>query len=696
MKTRNEDIFPDTPVISSGAVHELVLKRIRLLSRKRIAWLRKIWSEVAGQGNEAFNAHMEVDGYLHNADVPALEREWTSQTPAMVDLYEAIRETEAILWNDNNSRLFKLIDTFGLNTLETDILHLCLAGAFDQNLGRVFAYMQDHSGRAYITESLVARLFGHGEYLMLNAASPLKTWGLVTETIPSPGEPARLECDPFIKNWILGQDGIDETLLAFASFQPVKKPLFEWPVKKALDFITRMRDNSEQKKLRIFVSGSEGSGRRSFAAIVSAQAGCALLSINSDRIAENRWQQAYTNAQRQALLTSSAVAWYGSNILERFWPQNIPPCELQFVTGEADNFIQPDTRFVDLRIELPVISFEERKRLWQQFVPLSAGWPKAELEEMIRRHQADIGQIVSIGQKMTGNITEAYEALKSHAAHRLGSLAQRIASDFTWDDLVVPAQVKEEIGDLTFEARERNQFWEQAAAKRLFPQGKSLVALFTGSPGTGKTMAAQVIASTLKLDLFRVDLSTVVSKYIGESAKNIERILSRAATMDIVLFFDEADALFGKRTEVKDAHDRYANTDTNYLLQAIEQYPGIIILASNKKSNIDHGFMRRFRYIVDFPKPDAAQRFQLWKKILMELAGEEVVADLNDDLDHLAENIDVTGAQIKLSVLSALFMARRDKTKINLSHLLSGLERELVKEGRGLGRQLKQRLNVLQ
>jgi SpoVK/Ycf46/Vps4 family AAA+-type ATPase len=220
------------------------------------------------------------------------------------------------------------------------------------------------------------------------------------------------------------------------------------------------------------------------------------------------------------------------------------------------------------------------------------------------------------------------------------------------------------------------------------------MALFTGNPGTGKTMAAQVIANSLHLDLFRIDLSAIVSKYVGETSKNIERILGRAATKDVVLLFDEADALFGKRTEIKDAHDRFANTDTNYLLQAIEQYPGIVILASNRKANIDTGFLRRLRYVLEFPKPDAVQRLQMWQNMMTSLAGAVSATALEKEVAQLAAMLDITGAQIKLCILSALFIARHDGTALSLPHLLRGLERELMKEGRGLGQVQEQMRNL--
>jgi SpoVK/Ycf46/Vps4 family AAA+-type ATPase len=261
---------------------------------------------------------------------------------------------------------------------------------------------------------------------------------------------------------------------------------------------------------------------------------------------------------------------------------------------------------------------------------------------------------------------------------------------FTFDDLVLPDYTRRAIEDFIFEATERVPFWEQPQAKRLYPQGRGLIGLFTGDPGTGKTMAAQVIAATLKLDLFRIDLSNVISKYVGETSQNLDLILSRASNMNVVLLFDEADSLFGKRTEIKDAHDRYANTDTNYLLQAIETYPGIVILASNKKSNIDNSFTRRLRYILEFPKPDVSQRLTIWKKIIREMAGEKILKELEGELERLSAMREVTGAQIKQAVLSALFMARREGTGLNISHLLEGLERELAKEGRGLGREVRQ------
>ncbi|MGB3344303.1 MAG: ATP-binding protein [Aequorivita sp.] len=685
-----ENIIVDDINIDSDDVAALVLKRIRFLAQRRIAWLRKIWTGITENGNGEFNTHTEVDGYLNNKDIPALEKQWYEQDTDMRKISFLLNQTEEALFENTSSRINILGSIFGLNRLEIDILHVCLANSIDPNLGRVFAYLQDNSARNYVTESLVARLFGYGNWIVLPAFSPLKIWGLINETVSHQGEPIRIELDPYIKNWILGMDGIDDALLGITAFQQVEKPLQNWPTQNLVSDIKRILQDQPQNRLRIFVEGPEGSGRKTFAAIISEKLGMPLITVNANRIPENGWQQIYMLAQRQAFLLNVPIAWYGESMPERYWPTNIPSFNLQFVIGESDGSLPANNNFLDMRVQLPAISFEERLALWRKQVPLSVTWPRTEMEEMVLRYETTVGQIVSIGKKMTPTLADAYGALRSDSGRRLGNLAQQLPGTFTFEDLVLPEYLGKEIDDFIYEATERVKFWEQPHAKRLFPQGRSLIGLFTGSPGTGKTMSAQVIAATLKLDLFRIDLSNVVSKYIGESSKNIERILARAKNMNVVLLFDEADSLFGKRTDIKDAHDRYANTDTNYLLQAIETYPGIVILATNKKSNIDSGFTRRLRYMLEFPKPDASQRLLIWKKIIGELSDDKILMGLEKELIQLSNLVEITGAQIKQAILSALFMARKEKSSITISHILAGLERELAKEGRGLGKQVHQ------
>jgi SpoVK/Ycf46/Vps4 family AAA+-type ATPase len=181
-------------------------------------------------------------------------------------------------------------------------------------------------------------------------------------------------------------------------------------------------------------------------------------------------------------------------------------------------------------------------------------------------------------------------------------------------------------------------------------------------------------------------------KYIGETTRNLDRVMASAARMDVVLFFDEADALFGKRTDVRDAHDRYANTDTNYLLQAVESYPGIALLATNRKGNIDGAFLRRLRHVIEFPVPDASLRLQLWESLVASIGGSDAHASTRSALPTFAAGFDLSGAQIKYVVLHSLYLARRERATIRIRHLVSGVERELNKDGRGIGRAERDRL----
>jgi ATP-dependent 26S proteasome regulatory subunit len=365
---------------------------------------------------------------------------------------------------------------------------------------------------------------------------------------------------------------------------------------------------------------------------------------------------------------------------------------VQFVVSEVGGGPVPRSDVVDQVIEVPAPSLKERRTLWRLHVATAARWPETELAALAGSHQVSPGEIAAIGARAPATAAAAAALVRESWRHRLGELARWVECPFTRDDLVAPEPLQRALSDFIFEARDRAEFWENASARRLFPQGRGLFALFTGTPGTGKTMAAQVVAAALGLDLFRISLAAVVSKYVGETAKNLNRILARAEAMDAVLLFDEADALFGKRTEIKDAHDRFANTDTNYLLQAIEAYRGIAILATNRKANIDPGFTRRLRYVLEFARPDAAHRQRLWERLLGELAGPERLRALAALVQGLAASVDMSGGQIKYAVLAALFAARRDGAPLASQHLLYGLERELAKEGRALNERERERL----
>jgi SpoVK/Ycf46/Vps4 family AAA+-type ATPase len=275
-------------------------------------------------------------------------------------------------------------------------------------------------------------------------------------------------------------------------------------------------------------------------------------------------------------------------------------------------------------------------------------------------------------------MTDFDEACRRHSSRRFGSFARKITSRPTWDDLVLPDDRVDRLRELCDHARHRALVLERWGFDRKLTNGKGLGLLFVGAPGTGKTLAASVIAGELGLDLFQIDLASVVSKWIGETEKHLSRIFDEAERGHGVLFFDEADALFGKRTELQDAHDRYANLETSYLLQRIEEYEGIVILASNFRRNMDEAFVRRLRFIVDFPLPDERERLRIWERIWPA----ETPRAVDLDLGFMARRFELAGAYIRNIALAAAFLAAANGEPIAQRHLLHATRREYQKLGK--------------
>lgn len=672
---------------------ERMLSRVRLRARRRAAWLQHLWSSEGDPGGGLVITESELVTYLDDHDSPALEIAWLAAEPSMAPWNAALAEVEATMAADTASPLSQLVRLFDLNSQESDLLQACLALELDPALARVYAYVQDHAGRGYVTAPLIARLFGHGRTLIIAGDSPLRLWRIMTEDATRPGEPSALTCDDHILGWLLGCQDLDARLVGSATYRPPRAPLADWSVEATVAHLKDLLDREDIAGVRMTIAGVPGSGRRTFAADVAEQMGRRLLVVETGRVAPSAWDDVYIHAQRQCHLDGCALAWHGNLALTTPWPQHSAPVPVQFVIAEEDAMPAPPLAgVIDERLVLPPLSLAERRRLWAEMLPVAAAWPPDALETLVQQHRVTVGEIVSTAQSAACTPAAVTEHVRSAQRHRLEELAQPLACPFHWDDIVIPHNLREALDDFVFEAQTRAPFWEQDYAQRLFPQGRGLIALLSGPPGTGKTMAAQIIAATLGLDLFRIDLAAVVSKYVGETSQNLERILRRAAHMDVVLFFDEADALFGKRTEIHDAHDRFANTDTGYLLQAIEGYQGVALLATNKKHNIDSAFIRRLRYVLEFPRPDATQRLRIWQRLVTELTDDARTKTLNGTLEALAESVDTTGAQIKLAVLSALFAARRDGAPLAMHHLVRGLNRELMKEGRALSTRERERL----
>src|SRR5918999_901690 len=689
MKTRQIDPAAEavTQPVSSASVAELILLRVRLRAQRRAAWLTQLGNNTEEGTQIVSDANLAA--CLDGRDTPEAEAAWYQRAEVVQPLNEELERVEWALAGESGARLQQLYSLFRLSEPEMDLLQTCLAPAIDPSLGMVYAYLQQHPARSYATEALAARLFGYGRRSLWHPGCPLASWGLVSAGEAAPGEPAPLAVDPLIIDWLQGELRMDPALVGPVQIVKPRESLESWPVEATAQMIQHAIERGSA--VRVLLAGPPASGRRTFAAAVAARFGIQLLSVDTTEITDTDWPDTFMRAQRLAVMGSAALIWHGSR-LDRHWPRNVAPAPLQFVACDPDQVVPPCEHIIDHRIDMPTPTLDERRRLWKANIPESATWPVNELETLVTRYRLNAGDIVSVARRAPASAREAADFARELTRHRLGGLGRLLDCPFTWDDLVVPERLCEALEDFAFEARDRVTFWERPSARRLFPRGRGLVALFSGPPGTGKTMAAQIVAADLELDLFRIDLATVVSKYIGETAKHLAQIFTRASRMNGVLLFDEADALFSKRTEVKDSHDRYANADTSYLLQLLEEYRGIVILATNKKQNIDPAFIRRVRYVFEFPRPDAAERRRIWRQVIGELSGDETLKRLDATIETLAASVELSGAQIKNAVLASIFVARRGREPLAMAHLLRGMERELGKEGRSVGTRERERL----
>ena len=340
-------------------------------------------------------------------------------------------------------------------------------------------------------------------------------------------------------------------------------------------------------------------------------------------------------------------------------------------------------------IEFPLPAFSQRHALWTHFLGRAAPGDLTPLVSQFRLASGQIRDAVATAQDCAAQRGEPvreqdlFAAARVHSNLQLAGLARKITPRYDWRDLILPADQLDLLRELVATVRTRAVVLDEWQVGAKLVSSAGITALFAGPPGTGKTMAAEIIARELQFDLYKIDLSTIVSKYIGETEKNLERIFREAETSNAILFFDEADALFGKRSEVRDAHDRYANIEISYLLQRMEAYTGVTILATNLRANLDEAFTRRLQFAVDFPFPDEAERLRIWRALFPPA----VPCDANLDLGLLAQRFKLAGGSIRNIIVSAAYLAAADGRQVTMRHLLHGTRRELQKMGRLLSDQ---------
>ncbi|HWA82327.1 MAG TPA: ATP-binding protein, partial [Fimbriimonadaceae bacterium] len=315
------------------------------------------------------------------------------------------------------------------------------------------------------------------------------------------------------------------------------------------------------------------------------------------------------------------------------------------------------------RLSVGPPSQDEQRQMWTTVLSESGVSANGQIDQAVANFSLPVASIREIGANVRDE-SELWEACRVAVRGRLDDLATRVETQSSWRDLVLPESEIASLREVAFNVRNRMKvYWEWGFGRRC-SRGLGITALFAGVSGTGKTLAAEVLANELKLDLYRIDLSSVVSKYIGETEKNLARVFDAAEQSGAVLLFDEADALFGKRTEVRDSHDRYANIEVSYLLQRMEQYFGLAILTTNMKSALDQAFLRRIRFVVNFPFPDASQRKEIWQRIFP-----DATPLGNLDLDRLA-GLNVAGGNIRNIALGAAFLAAESGEKaLRMGHI---------------------------
>jgi hypothetical protein len=679
-----------TPMASDAMVLAAVCRRVQALAGRRRTWMEQAAAFTAaaraqrrerGRDSGEWLAHDAMNGAEE-------ERAWNAQSPDAAPFNREIVEQTRILRADRQSRLAVLCRSLGLSEIERLALEVCLALALQPELAPLLAEVHGRAPEGQVTEHLVARLFGL-EHPLLTEASPLLRWLLVVAHDGGLGEPRPLALDRQVVAFLLGSDAMDPALLDCARPLAPPPPLDDWPVTAVATRLARALDRI--RSTRLVVVGRPGSGRRTFAACVAQALGGSALVIDTGEVSEADWPRVYVLAQRHALLHGLVPIWCGREVARRR-PRLPAGAPIEVVTIDPELALPPLSDGAEERITLPALTIAQRRQLWLQMIPGVRALPAVELEQIAERYRLSIGDLTAIARQGVTTLEEARALCLEATRARLGELGQALECPFPREDLLLPPALDRTLDDFLFEARARARFWEGTAARRLFPRGRGLVGLMTGPPGTGKTMAVQVIARELGLDLVRIDLATCLSKYIGETAKNLHRIFAHAADMNAVLLFDEADALFSKRTEVRDAHDRYANTDTNYLLQLIEDFEGVALLTSNQKQNMDAAFTRRIRYLFDFPRPSPRERLLIWQRLVREMAGAERELAMRGHLGALATRLDLSGAQIKVSLLTAMFAAARARAPLDPEHLYYGINQELLKEGRSVSPHDRQRI----
>jgi len=624
--------------------------------------------------------------------------------------------------------LTKLSETFALTVFDLEVILLALAPELDLRYERLVAYLQDDVTRRRPSVDLALNLFCHSiaekieRRTHFGAESVLVKQDLIQlipdSTQSSPPLLAHyLKLDEQITNFLLNQQIVDSRLSSCCELRAPKSSAdflaLRTEVKRALSsLILQARDSNQP--LRIYFSGPCNADKHKAAEAISAEADLPLLFVDLNYLltSETDVQRMLKRVFRLGWLQNTIVYLEGCDALRnegRTLQAKALAVELSCYKGIAvlageqnsgllETAAAESLGMIDVPFSIP--GFFLRRECWDASLKAANVSIDDENVEVLagrfRLTPSQISQtVVHAGNKAVWRAATApvngaatpeptfsdfCSAARAQSEHQLGALARKIEPVYTWNDIVVPQDVNEQLRELCSRVVGRHRVLNDWGFGRKLSLGKGVSALFAGPSGTGKTMAAEIVANELALDLYKIDLSGIVSKYIGETEKNLERVFGAAEDSNAILFFDEADALFGKRSEVRDSHDRYANVEISYLLQRMEQYEGVSILATNRRGNLDEAFTRRLAFTVHFPFPDEVHRQRIWEQIWPP----EALVDSSVDLEFLARRFKLSGGNIKNVALASAFLAAEENSPITMEHLIHAVGREYQKMGKPL------------
>ena len=612
---------------------------------------------------------------VHNKDVEKILHETASTMPAP-------------------PALDTLCTIFCLSPFERNVLLLCAGVELDSTFSSLYAAAQGDIRRNYPTFSLALAALPDAHWSALTPSSPLRRWRLIEIGNGDTLTQSPLRIDERILHYLTGVQYLDERLAGIIE-----------PLRVSVDLLPSYRAQAE-RLARVWsqapghsalpvmqLCGDDVTGKHAIAAAACSALGLNLSIVSASSLPATSgeidafirlWEREAALSSNSLLLdcdeidlTDTAREKIINRLIERIRSALIVTCKERRVISQR----------VSITFDIPRLTSQEQRMIWNTALGTAVSCLNGQAGALVSQFNLNTQAIHNACAEALGNFIEnnhartnpeeldtvLWDACLKQSRPHLDNLAQRIEPVATWDDIVLPEPQTRTLREIAMHVRQRFKVYDEWGFASKGSRGLGISALFTGDSGTGKTMAAEVIANELRLDLYRIDLSQVVSKYIGETEKNLRRIFDAAEEGGAILLFDEADALFGKRSEVKDSHDRYANIEVSYLLQRMEAYRGLAILTTNMKNALDPAFLRRIRFIVQFPFPDASQRARIWQRIFPANTPTGIL-----DVKKLAR-LNVAGGNIRNIALNAAFIAADEGEAVGMKHLLYAARSECAK-----------------